>query len=147
MPIKRFADMLWNTGEYVKYMSLLVNNFNKNAVDNVMCRDLVSVGWDGFLYDCDFNQQLGLPMPGMDTVEEGKRKSIWDVDSLDFEEHKIATNYHCFACTAGSGSSCSGVLIYFFFVLSVQRFNRKLSIMDKVSCNTVSPFHFGTLLV
>jgi radical SAM/Cys-rich protein len=105
MPIKRFASLLARTGHDAAYMSLLVHHFNSATVSRLMCRSLVSVGWDGALYDCDFNQmcELGIGAPGVGTV--------WDLDSLqELTGHTIATARHCFGCTAGAGSSCSGAL-------------------------------------
>lgn len=104
MPIKRFLHWLQRTGKYEAYMSLLVNHFNPSTISDLMCRSLVSVGWDGRLYDCDFNQMLEIPLgAGVDT--------IWDIDSLDsLTGYHIAMGNHCFGCTAGSGSSCSGAL-------------------------------------
>ena len=104
MPIKRFADYLHREGKMSEYMSLLVENFNVAASAGVMCRDLVSVSWDGRLYDCDFNQQLDMPLRS--------GKTIFDLKTIDdiVGEHIVADN-HCFGCTAGSGSSCSGATI------------------------------------
>ncbi len=105
MPIKRFADMLVRRGEYEAYLSLLVNHFNPAAVPHLMCRSLVSVGYDGELYDCDFNQVLELPMGR-------SRRTVWDVESLDkLDGEQVATGSHCYGCTAGSGSSCGGALV------------------------------------
>jgi len=104
MPIKRFADYLHQKGEMQSYMQLLLDNFNVKAVHGVMCKDLVSVGWDGQIYDCDFNQQLGMGMQG--------RKTVFDIDSLDeLTGQRIRTGNHCFGCTAGQGSSCSGATL------------------------------------
>jgi radical SAM/Cys-rich protein len=104
MPIKRFAHSLHRSGEYETYMDLLVNHFNPDTVERLMCRSLVSVGHDGTLHDCDFNQALGLPLPG-------PRRTIFDVDDLSELEGKlISTAAHCFGCTSGSGSSCGGAL-------------------------------------
>ena len=105
MPIKRFADYLHREGKMSEYMSLLVESFNVAASVGVMCRDLISVSWDGKLYDCDFNQQLDMPV-------RGTKKTIFDLESCDdlVGEHIVADN-HCFGCTAGSGSSCSGATI------------------------------------
>jgi radical SAM/Cys-rich protein len=104
MPIKRFADQLERTGAATAYMSLLVNHFNASTVDGLMCRSLVSVGWDGALYDCDFNQMLELPLAA------GPR-TIFDVESLaSLAGGTIATAAHCFGCTAGAGSSCGGAI-------------------------------------
>jgi radical SAM/Cys-rich protein len=103
MPIKRFADMLEREGRHDSYMSLLVNHFNPATVDGVMCRSLVSVSWDGRLYDCDFNQMLELPL--------SPQRTIWDVASFQaLSGAPVATGSHCLGCTAGAGSSCSGAL-------------------------------------
>eukprot|EP00808_Paulinella_micropora_P008455 g19944.t1 len=103
MPIKRFADLLYRRGELKEYMDLLVRNFNPAAALGIMCRDTVSVGWDGSLYDCDFNQQLGL---GLTVPSQG---SILDIASLsELAPTPIAFDDHCFGCTAGAGSSCQG---------------------------------------
>jgi radical SAM/Cys-rich protein len=105
MPIRRFAWTLERTGQTAAYMSLLVNHFNPATVPGLMCRSLVSVGFDGRLYDCDFNQMLDIP------IGAAKVRTIWDVDRLDaLTGAKIATGRHCFGCTAGAGSSCSGAL-------------------------------------
>jgi len=104
MPIARFASMLERSGQYGAYMSLLVNHFNPGTVLELMCRSLVSVGWDGELYDCDFNQMLELPLGG-------QRLSVFELASLDaLEGRRIATGRHCFGCAAGAGSSCGGAL-------------------------------------
>ncbi|MBY0402200.1 radical SAM/Cys-rich domain protein, partial [Myxococcota bacterium] len=104
MPIQRFAHALARDGEYEAYMDLLVGQFDAANVAGVMCRSLVSVAHDGTLYDCDFNQALGLRPPG-------PRRTIFDVDSLDaLAGEAIATASHCFGCTAGAGSSCGGAL-------------------------------------
>jgi len=104
MPIKRFADFLVRQGQREAYMSLLVNHFNPTTVPGLMCRSLLSVGWDGTLYDCDFNQMLELPLGA------GVR-TIWELDSIDaLATRPIATGSHCFGCTAGAGSSCGGAL-------------------------------------
>jgi radical SAM/Cys-rich protein len=104
MPIKRFASYLERSGEYEAYMSLLVNHFNPGTVPALMCRSLVSVGWEGNLYDCDFNQMLEMPLGA------GPR-TIFDLDSLEgLEGGRIATGSHCFGCTAGAGSSCGGAI-------------------------------------
>jgi len=103
MPIKRFAEFLFREGKHEAYMALLTNHFNPATVDGLMCRDLVSIGWDGRIYDCDFNQMLDLETPS--------RKTIWEIDSFAELAHKpIATDGHCFGCTAGAGSSCGGSL-------------------------------------
>lgn len=104
MPIQRFAHQLRRDGAYDDYMTLLVSHFDAANLPGVMCRSLVSVAWDGTLHDCDFNQALGLPLPGA-------RRTIFDIDDLDtLVGTPIATGAHCFGCTAGAGSSCGGAL-------------------------------------
>jgi radical SAM/Cys-rich protein len=104
VPIKRFAHALAREGREAEYLSLLVAHFNPATVPELMCRHLVSVGWDGGLYDCDFNQMLELPLGG-------RRRSVWDVEKLDaLAGDAVATGSHCHACTAGAGSSCGGAL-------------------------------------
>ena len=121
MPIKRFADFLYRRGELAEYMELLVRNFNGAAVDGVMCRETVSVGWDGQLYDCDFNQQLALTLGQElddlgqeDNAAVGRRAGgldVFQVDHLDLTKTDITVDHHCFGCTAGAGSSCQGATI------------------------------------
>ncbi len=104
LPIKRFAHQLAREGRHAEYLSLLVTHFNPDTVSGLMCRDTVSVGWDGALYDCDFNQMLEIPLGGAPAT-------LADVDTLEsLVGLPIATASHCFACTAGSGSSCGGAL-------------------------------------
>ena len=104
MPIKRFLYDLARRGEVEEYMALLVNSFNRPTVDNVMCRDLLSIGWDGRIFDCDFNQMLEIPAANV-------ARTIWDVDSLEsFNGDVVAVADHCYGCTAGAGSSCGGQL-------------------------------------
>jgi radical SAM/Cys-rich protein len=103
MPIRRFSDFLIRIGQQQQYSELLAANFNPATVDRLMCRSLVSVSWNGRLYDCDFNQMLDMPISG--------RSSIWDVESFqDVLERPITVADHCFGCTAGAGSSCGGTL-------------------------------------
>jgi radical SAM/Cys-rich protein len=105
MPINRFAEQLARWGEAERYMALLVNHFNPATVDGLMCRTLLSIGYDGRLYDCDFNQMLELPLGW-----HGAR-TVWDVDDLTaLDGAAVATGPHCFGCTAGAGSSCGGTL-------------------------------------
>ena len=105
MPIARFANQLSAAGNHAAYMSLLVNHFNPATVDALMCRDLVSIGWNGRLYDCDFNQMLEIPLGG------GAASTIWDVNDVGkLAGASIATGSHCFGCTAGAGSSCGGAI-------------------------------------
>ncbi len=105
MPISRFHAELARHGNYERYMELLVQNFNHATVDGVMCRTLISVGWDGTLYDCDFNQMLEMP------VNHGLPKHIREFDAFVLGRREICTGSHCFGCTAGSGSSCGGALV------------------------------------
>jgi radical SAM/Cys-rich protein len=103
MPIHRFAADLARSGREQEYMGLLVNHFNPATVDGLMCRSLVSVGWDGRLYDCDFNQMLEIELP------PPLPRTIDDLESLEeLDGAAIATARHCFGCTAGAGSSCGG---------------------------------------
>jgi radical SAM/Cys-rich protein len=104
MPIQRFAVFLEQSGRHAEYMNLLVNHFNPGTVSGLMCRSLVSVGWDGRLYDCDFNQMLEIGLGA-------RPQDVWDIDSLsDLGGRRISTSSHCFGCTAGAGSSCGGTL-------------------------------------
>jgi radical SAM/Cys-rich protein len=102
MPIARFLEWLVETGNLAGYMERLVAAFNPHAARGVMCRNLVSVGWDGALYDCDFNQMLELP------VDAGAPRHVRDFDLAALEARAIVTDRHCFGCTAGAGSSCGG---------------------------------------
>ncbi|MGH7917498.1 MAG: arsenosugar biosynthesis radical SAM (seleno)protein ArsS [Candidatus Binataceae bacterium] len=109
MPINRFAQQLRRWGKFSEYMGLLINHFNRETVDGLMCRTLVSVGWDGRLYDCDFNQMLETPIGAADTRAG---LTIWDIDDVaELVGAPIATGSHCFGCTAGAGSSCGGALV------------------------------------
>lgn len=106
MPIARFADQLDRAGMHSQYMGLLVNHFNPATVERLMCRTLVSVGWEGGLYDCDFNQMLAIPLR-----VGGCALTIYDVDDLSaLAGTRVTTASHCFGCTAGAGSSCGGAL-------------------------------------
>jgi radical SAM/Cys-rich protein len=108
MPIKRFADFLQQTRKHAAYMGLLVNHFNPETVPNLMCRTLVSVGWDGRLYDCDFNQMLEI---GMARAPGSRTLTVWHIESLSgLAGQRISTGSHCFGCTAGAGSRCGGSL-------------------------------------
>lgn len=108
MPIKRFAETLARSGGHAAYMSLLTNHFNPSTVPRLMCRSLLSVGYDGRLYDCDFNQMLELELGA---AEQGGPRTIWDVSDVGaLRGRSVATGPHCFGCTAGSGSSCGGAL-------------------------------------
>ena len=108
MPIRRFAEQLARLGKAEAYQALLIDHFNPATVAGLMCRSQVSVDWQGRLYDCDFNLMLDLPLPA---EPAGRRPTIWDVERLeDLAGSAIATAGHCFGCTAGAGSSCSGAL-------------------------------------
>lgn len=102
MPISRFLDYLLNSGNYDAYMEKLIAAFNPAAAENVMCRYTLSIGWDGSLYDCDFNQMLELG------TAEGAPRHISDFSQTLLEGRDIVTGRHCFGCTAGAGSSCGG---------------------------------------
>lgn len=102
MPISRFLDYLIQSGNYDSYMQKLVDSFNPVAATNVMCKSIISVGWDGQLYDCDFNQMLELNM------DHGAPSHIRDFDVSLIKERRIVTGQHCYGCTAGAGSSCGG---------------------------------------
>ncbi len=103
MPISRFLEYLIDSGNYGQYMETLVNAFNPVAAQSVMCRNTISVGWDGALYDCDFNQMLELPV-----ATTSRHISAFDLDALN--KRSIVIDQHCFGCTAGAGSSCGGQL-------------------------------------
>ncbi len=104
MPISRFLEFLVESGNYDQYMTRLANAFNPAAAAGVMCRHTLSVGWDGRLYDCDFNQMLELP------VENGAPSHIRAFDPARLHHRQIVTRNHCYGCTAGSGSSCGGAV-------------------------------------
>lgn len=103
MPISRFLEYLIDSGNYEYYMNKLINSFNASAAKNVMCTNTISVGWDGYLYDCDFNQMLEMKVLNPNKIHI----SNFDIDYLN--EREIAIGQHCFGCTAGLGSSCGGV--------------------------------------
>ncbi len=102
MPISRFLEWLQDSGNLESYMQRLVNAYNPAAVDGLMCRNTLSVGWDGRLYDCDFNQMLDLEI----ALPAGPH--IRDFDEQAWQRRRIVTARHCFGCTAGAGSSCGG---------------------------------------
>jgi radical SAM/Cys-rich protein len=104
LPITRFELWLRQTGELEEYRRLLFENFNPATVDGLMCRDTISVGWQGDLFDCDFNQMLDLAMGSR------PRRYLWDVDPGTLVGERIAIGRHCFGCTAGAGSSCGGTI-------------------------------------
>jgi MoaA/NifB/PqqE/SkfB family radical SAM enzyme len=103
-PIARFAQDLREHGQWDAYLELLANSFNPATVDGLMCRSTLSVGWRGEVYDCDFNQMLGMQL------RDGKPLQLWDVTPASLAGRSILTGPHCLACTAGAGSSCTGAL-------------------------------------
>lgn len=106
MPIRRFLQDLERQGRVLEYLELLVRSFNPAAAEGVMCRSLVSVQWDGRLHDCDFNGMVELPL-------HGRARTIWELRSLrDLADVPIAFGDHCYGCTAGAGSSCTGALTW-----------------------------------
>lgn len=105
MPISRYLDWLKASGNLDSYMELLVNSFNPATLDGLMCRDTLSVSWDGRLFDCDFNQMLEL-----ESVPKAGRPRIEDYAPAAFAARDIVVGRHCFGCTAGAGSSCGGAL-------------------------------------
>jgi len=132
LPIGRFAACLRHNNELDKYMQLLIDAFNPATIEGLMCRNTISVGWRGEVYDCDFNQQLGMQWlrsdgalrdpdaaarrpyhEGSDHNESEKSTPLflWDMDPDSLEHREIMTGDHCFACTAGAGSSCGGAIM------------------------------------
>ena len=102
LPVSRFLDYLLESGNYESYMSELVSAFNPATVEGVMCRNTISISWDGYVYDCDFNQMLDLK------VSARGSQHIDDFDAEALTERAIVLNQHCYGCTAGAGSSCGG---------------------------------------
>jgi radical SAM/Cys-rich protein len=131
LPIGRFASYLRHSGKLDDYMRLLIEAFNPATIDGLMCRNTISVGWRGEVYDCDFNQQLGMQWVGRDGPpgrpngpsrtsiaarraypdhDQSDPLFLWDIDPDSVEEREIMTGEHCFGCTAGAGSSCGGAI-------------------------------------
>jgi len=106
MPISRFGAVLLSSGGYTEYMQLLRDNFSSDNLATVMCRSLVSVDWQGYLYDCDFNQMLDLPL----LASDGRTHILDLLRDSGLRTGLIATGEHCYGCTAGQGSSCGGAL-------------------------------------
>jgi len=104
IPINRFAHSLVRDNQMDDYQQLLLDNFNADTLDGLMCRHLISVDWLGYTYDCDFNQMLDMP-----TANQAKQ-FLWDINHSKLDQQGIATDRHCFGCTAGAGSSCGGSL-------------------------------------
>lgn len=105
MPISRFGSVLMSKGQLTEYMQLLRNNFRESNLQTVMCRQLLSVDWQGYVYDCDFNQMLDLPIE-----HHGGRQHLRDLAAESLPGRPIVTGQHCYGCTAGQGSSCGGAL-------------------------------------
>ena len=105
MPVSRFLDFLNRSGNYEGYMQKLIDAFNPMAVTGLMCRNSISVGWDGVLYDCDFNQQLELTT----SKNSGTHISEFDLEKLN--QRPVVVSQHCYGCTAGAGSSCQGATV------------------------------------
>lgn len=114
MPISRFGAVLYAKGEFEQYLQLLKDNFAATNMEALMCRSLISIDWQGYVYDCDFNQMLELPMASMvadsTLIAKEGRTHIKDLLQRDIKGLTIAVAEHCFACTAGQGSSCGGAL-------------------------------------
>ena len=123
MPIMRFGGMLLATNKFSEYMDTLKNNYAPDNLQTLMCRNLISVDWQGYLYDCDFNQMLALPIkspeallksalkPALESLGVKKRGAhLKDLIETDFTQQTITVGEHCYACTAGQGSSCGGSL-------------------------------------
>lgn len=106
-PIGRFREDLEAAGTYAEYLHLLAGRFNPAAAGNIMCRTLISVDWQGKIFNCDFNQALGMPM----TAEDGTEITLAELDDQGMSGKKIDLAEHCYCCTAGEGSSCTGALV------------------------------------
>ena len=104
LPIARFLSYLKRNGKLEDYMTLLADSFNPNAVAGLMCRYTISVGWQGDIFDCDFNQMLEMPM------ENRKPRYLWELDWQELEGRPIHLGQHCYGCTAGAGSTCGGAI-------------------------------------
>jgi radical SAM/Cys-rich protein len=105
MPIKRFGSTLLSRGEFESYMQALRTSHNDENLESVMCKSLISVDWQGYVYDCDFNQMLGISLGAGD----GKTH-LRDLMDNDINNGPIVVMDHCYGCTAGNGSSCGGAL-------------------------------------
>jgi radical SAM/Cys-rich protein len=108
LPIGRFASYLRRNNKLNEYMELLIQAFNPATINGLMCRNTISVGWRGEVYDCDFNQQLGMQYHGNGG---SKPLFLWDIAPDSLEAREIMTGDHCFGCTAGAGSSCGGAIV------------------------------------
>jgi radical SAM/Cys-rich protein len=108
LPIGRFASYLQHNNKLEEYMELLIEAFNPATMNGLMCRNTISVGWRGEVYDCDFNQQLGMQWSSNGGNEP---LFLWDIDPDSLEGREIMTGNHCFGCTAGAGSTCGGAIV------------------------------------
>jgi radical SAM/Cys-rich protein len=106
MPISRYLEWLEERGQTESYLEKLLAAFNPGTIEGLMCRNTLSVGWDGRLYDCDFNQQLEMEM----TFEDGRPMTVHSFDLGRWQQHDIRTDRHCYGCTAGAGSGCGGAI-------------------------------------
>jgi radical SAM/Cys-rich protein len=112
MPVSRYASWLKHNNQLEEYMSLLRNTFNPGTVEGLMCRNTLNVDWQGRIFDCDFNQQLGMHLHHqLPNQANGKPLYFWDIKEQELATLPILTGRHCFGCTAGSGSSCSGAVL------------------------------------
>lgn len=105
MPIQRFGSTLISKGSFEGYMQLLVDSYNPATLEQVMCRNTLSIDWQGYVYDCDFNQMLDLPL-----ADRADKIHLADIIQEQLQHMPIATRQHCYGCTAGQGSSCGGAL-------------------------------------
>jgi len=113
LPISRFLEYLVRTGNYIGYMEKLINAYNPTAAENVMCRNTISIGWDGYMYDCDFNQMLELKISTSaksfdDKTIKKNNQHVSNFDMSTINQRSIKIGQHCYGCTAGAGSSCGG---------------------------------------
>ncbi len=106
MPIKRFGSMLVSKGKFDEYMQLLRDAYSADNLQSVMCRTTLSVDWQGYAYDCDFNQMLGMSLPQVDKI----RTHLSEIMNTNLNNNEIMIADHCYGCTAGQGSSCGGAL-------------------------------------
>jgi len=106
MPIQRFGSTLISKGQFDEYMETLRTAFKKENLSTLMCKSLISVDWKGYIYDCDFNQMLELPL-----TDAGKKLHLDDINAEKLYEREIMIADHCYGCTAGQGSSCGGALV------------------------------------
>jgi radical SAM/Cys-rich protein len=106
MPIKRFGSMLVSKGKFEEYMQLLRSAYSTENLQSVMCKTMLSVDWQGYVYDCDFNQMLSMSLPHNDQI----RTHLSEIMQTNLEQNEIMVADHCYGCTAGQGSSCGGAL-------------------------------------